>query len=214
MKPREVDYSLCVVTDLRTAGDRDIVSLVQAAIRGGATVVQLRDKAASTRAQLALGWALKQITRQAGIPLMVNDRIDLALALDAEGCHVGQEDMPAELARKLIGPDRILGVSAATIDHAREAEAEGADYLGVGDIFGTPSKPDAGPPIGLARLSEIVRSVSVPVVGIGGITPGNAASVIAAGAVGVAVISAVIGAPDPEAAARRLREITSGRQPR
>jgi len=214
MNSRAVDYSLYVITDLHTAGDRDTVSLVQAAISGGATVVQLREKEASTRAQLALGWALQRITRQAGIPLIVNDRIDLALVLDAEGCHVGQEDLSADLARKLIGPDKILGVSAETVEQARDAEAAGADYLGVGDIFGTPSKPDAGPPIGLARLSEIVRSVSIPVVGIGGITPGNAASVIAAGAVGVAVISAVIGAPDPEAAARRLRDVTRGRQSR
>ncbi|HAZ30673.1 TPA: thiamine phosphate synthase [Candidatus Acetothermia bacterium] len=212
MKRRAVDYSVYVVTDRRTAGDRDLVAVVEAAVSGGATVVQLREKASSTRDWLALGRALHRITRRAGVPLIVNDRIDVALALDAEGVHVGQDDMPAGIARRLIGPDKILGVSTETLELAREAAEAGADYLGVGDIFGTPSKPDAGPPIGLARLAEIARKSEIPVVGIGGITLENAASVIAAGAVGVAVISAVIGAPDPAAAAQRMRGIVnSGR---
>ncbi|MBS3966578.1 MAG: thiamine phosphate synthase [Truepera sp.] len=212
MLKRPVDYSLYVITDRRTAGERPIPLVVEAAIRGGASVVQLREKGATTREMLALGRALLKLTRQAGLPLLVNDRIDVALALDAEGVHVGHDDMPAGLARGLIGPDRILGVSAETVEQAQEAEAAGADYLGVGDIFGTPSKPDAGPPIGLARFAEIIRSVSIPVVGIGGITLENAAAVIGAGAVGVAVISAVVGAADPEAAARRLRQIVEERE--
>jgi thiamine-phosphate pyrophosphorylase len=203
-----VDYSLYVITDRRTAGGRPLVEVVQGAIRGGATVIQLRLKESSTREMLSLGHQLHELTRRAGLPLIVDDRVDVALALQAEGVHLGQEDMPAEVARRLIGPDRILGVSARSVPEAKEAELAGADYLGVGDIFGTTSKPDAGAPIGLQRFAEIVSSVSIPVVGIGGITLENAALVMQSGAAGVAVISAVIGAPDPEAAARRLRQIT------
>ncbi|RMF26352.1 MAG: thiamine phosphate synthase [Chloroflexi bacterium] len=201
-----VDWSVYVITDRRVAGDRSILEVVRAALRGGATVVQLREKAATTRQMIELGRALHRITQEAGVPLIVNDRVDVALAVGAEGVHVGQDDMPAALARRLIGPDRILGVSAGTVEEAVQAERDGADYLGVGDVYGTPSKPDAGEPIGVEGLAEIARAVSIPVVAIGGIRPDNAAAVIRAGASGVAVISAVVGAPDPEAAARRLRE--------
>ncbi|RLC62163.1 MAG: thiamine phosphate synthase, partial [Chloroflexi bacterium] len=135
------------------------------------------------------------------------DRLDVALAIGAEGVHVGEDDMPVPLARQLIGPERILGASPATLEDARQAERDGADYLGVGDVYGTPSKPDAGAPIGVERLAQVVKAVSIPVVAIGGITAANAAAVIQAGAAGVAVISAVVAAPDPAAAARRLREI-------
>ncbi len=214
MEKGAVDWSVYVITDRRVAGDRDILDVVRAAIRGGATVIQLREKKATTREMICLGEALHEITREAGVPLIVNDRVDVALAIDAEGVHVGQDDMPAAMARRLIGPDKILGVSAETVAQALEAKRDGADYLGVGDVYGTPTKPDAGPPIGLERLAEIVQAVSIPVVGIGGITPENAAAVIEAGAVGVAVISAVIGAADPEEAARELRrcvEAAAGR---
>ncbi|HEY63187.1 MAG TPA: thiamine phosphate synthase [Caldilineae bacterium] len=202
-----VDWTLYVITDRRVAGERSILDVVRAAIAGGASVIQLREKEATTREMIELGQALHEITRAAGIPLIVNDRVDVALAIDAEGVHVGQDDMPAAIARRLIGPDRILGVSARTVEEAVQAERDGADYLGVGDIYGTPTKPDAGEPIGVAGVAAITRAVSIPVVGIGGITPANAAAVIEAGAVGVAVISAVVGAADPEAAARQLRTI-------
>jgi len=212
MRGKNVDLSVYVITDRRVAGERSILDVVRAAIRGGATVVQLREKEASTREMVELGQALHEITREARVPLIVNDRLDVALAIDAEGVHVGQDDMPAHLARQLIGPDKILGVSASTVEEARQAEGDGADYLGVGDVYGTPTKPDAGEPIGVEGLAEIARAVSVPVVGIGGITPDNAKAVIRAGAVGVAVISAVVGASDPEAAARRLREVVEAAQ--
>ncbi len=201
-----VDWSVYVITDRRTAGDRSLLDIVRAAIRGGATVVQLREKETSTRAMIELGQALLESTRAAGIPLIVNDRVDVALAIGAEGVHVGQDDMPAAMARRLIGPDRILGVSARTVEEAIQAQRDGADYLGAGDVFGTPTKPDAGTPIGVEGLARIARAVSIPVVAIGGVTPQNASAAIEAGAVGVAVISAVVGAPDPEAAARRLCE--------
>ena len=205
------DLAVYVLTDRRAAGGRALVNVVRAAVRGGATVVQLRDKESSTRELIDLGRALLQVTRPAGVPLIVNDRADVALAIDAEGVHVGQDDMPAPLARQIIGPDRILGVSAGTVDEARRAVREGADYQGTGDVYGTPTKPDAGTPIGLAGLAEVARAVTIPVVAIGGITLDNARAAIEAGAAGVAVISAVIGAPDPEEAARRLRAIVKGR---
>jgi len=206
------DYAVYVISDRRTVGGRPLLDVVRAAIRGGATMVQLREKAASARELLALGQALLAVTRPAGVPLIVNDRLDVALALGAEGVHLGQDDLPAHLARPLLGPDRLLGVSVETVAQARQAARDGADYLGVADLFGTRSKPDTHPPIGLAGLAAIAEAVRLPLVGVGGITLDNAASVIDAGAVGVAVISAVIGAPDPEEAARRLRRIVVERR--
>lgn len=203
----DVDWSLYVITNRRAVGERSLVEVVRAAVAGGATVVQLREKEATTQEMIRLGWALHEITRAAGIPLIVNDRVDVALAVEAEGVHVGQDDMPAALARRLIGPRRILGVSAGTIVEARQAEQDGADYIGVGDVYGTPSKLDAGPPIGLDGLTEIAASVKIPAVGVGGITLDNAAAVIRAGARGVAVISAILGVGDPRTAACRLRAV-------
>jgi thiamine-phosphate pyrophosphorylase len=209
----EMNWSLYVLTDRRAAlsrgaaGGSSLVDVVCAAIRGGATAIQLRDKQATTRELVELGCALRAVTRPAGVPLIVNDRIDVALAIDADGAHVGQDDMPARLARKLLGPDRVLGVSAGTVEEALQAQRDGADYLGTGDVYGTPTKADAGIPIGVSGLAEIAGAVSIPVVAIGGIQAGNAAATIRAGAAGIAVISAVIGAPDPEAAARTLSEI-------
>lgn len=200
-----------VITDRRTAGERSLIEIVRAALRGGAHVIQLRDKDVPARDMIALGEALLPLTRAAGVPLIVNDRVDVALALDADGVHVGQDDIPADMVRRIIGPERILGVSVATVEQARRAARDGATYVSVGDLFGTPSKPDAGPPIGLAPLTAIARAVDLPVLGIGGITIANAASVVQAGAVGVAVISAVIGAPDPEAATRALRDAVAQR---
>jgi len=211
---KSVDWSLYVIADQRAAAARSILDIVRAAIRGGATVVQLREKEAATREMIRLGQALRQITQAAGLPLIVNDRADVALAIGAQGVHVGEEDLPVPLARRLIGPDRILGASPGTVEGARQAERDGADYLGVGDVYGTPSKPDAGAPIGVEGLAEVVRAVSIPVVAIGGIRPTNAAAAIHAGAAGVAVISSVVGAADPEAAARRLREIVEASRDR
>lgn len=200
-----------VITDRRAAGERSLIEIVRAVLRGGAHVVQLRDKDVPVRDMIALGKALLPLTRAAGVPLIVNDRVDVALALDADGVHVGQDDIPADMARRIIGPERILGVSVATVEQAQQAVRDGATYVGVGDLFGTPSKPDAGPPIGLAPLTEIARAVDLPVLGIGGITIANAASVVRAGAAGVAVISAVISVPDSEAATRALRDAVAQR---
>lgn len=200
-----VDWALTVVTDDRLSLGRPQIQVVRAAIAGGATVVQLRQKEGTTRAMVELGRALRALTRDAGVALIVNDRLDVALAVEADGVHVGQDDMPADVARRLIGPAALLGVSAATPDEARAAEAAGADYVGVGSVYATGSKADAGAPIGLAGLAAVAAVVRVPVVAIGGIGPGRAADCIRHGAAGVAVISAIVSQPEPEVAARLLR---------
>jgi thiamine-phosphate pyrophosphorylase len=181
------------------------VEVVEAALRGGVTVVQYREKSASTRIMLEGARELRQLCKAAGVPLIVNDRIDVALAVDADGVHVGQDDMPASLARRLIGKGRILGVSAGNPQEARKAEAEGADYIGASPIFATPTKLDAPAPMGVEGLRRLARVVGIPVVAIGGVNAENASSMIAAGAAGVAVVSAIVAARDVEAAARAIR---------
>lgn len=203
--PRLVDWSLYLVTDQALAGARPLVQIVAAAIAGGATVVQLREKDSSTREMIRVAEAILAITRPAGIPLIVNDRIDVALAVDAEGVHVGQDDMPARMARRIIGPYKILGVTAATPVEARQAVAEGADYIGCNAVFFTPTKVDTGTPSGVAGFRLLAESVAVPVIAIGGIKAGNAGDLIRGGAAGVAVVSAIVAAADPEQAARELR---------
>ncbi|MCS6889240.1 MAG: thiamine phosphate synthase [Chloroflexus sp.] len=204
-----IDWSLYVVTDAGLARGRSHLAVIEAAIAGGATVVQYREKAASTRQMIAEAQALRELTRRAGVPLIVNDRLDVALAIDADGVHVGQDDMPAALARRLIGPDKILGVSAANLAEAMQAAQDGADYLGVGPIFATPTKPDAAPPIGMEGLRAICRQVALPIVAIGGINAANAVDAIRAGAHGVAVVSAVVAAEDVAAAASQLRAMVA-----
>lgn len=189
-----------------------MLEIVRAAIAGGATMIQVREKESSTRAFVALGQAIHAITRAAGVPLIINDRVDVALAIEAEGVHVGQDDMPAALVRQLVGPQRLVGVSAETVAQARQAEEDGADYLGVGPVFATPSKADAGAPIGLEGLATIAQATTLPIVAIGGISHDNAAAVLQAGAWGLAVISAIMSAADPEAAARRLRMLQQQEQ--
>lgn len=177
---------------------------VRLALAGGATLVQYRDKIHDDEAFLDMSRRIGLIARGASIPFIVNDRVDLALILDADGVHVGQEDTEPHRARAMIGPDRILGVTAGTVDEALRAVAAGADYLGVGDVFGTGTKKKETGPIGPEGLAEIVRAVSVPVVAIGGVTAENAPLAIRAGASGVSVISAVLFQEDPRSAAREL----------
>ncbi len=208
-----VNWALMVITDRGLSLGRDPLDVTRAAIEGGATVVQLRDKDVSTREMYTLGLALRELTRRLGVPLIVNDRLDIALAIEADGLHVGQSDLPADVSRRLLGPDRILGVSAETPDQARIAWSDGADYLGVGTVYATGSKADAGAPLGLDGLAEVARATPLPVVAIGGIGPGRVGPCVSHGAHGVAVISAIVSQPDPEAAARRLRaEVEAARR--
>ncbi|SFU46276.1 thiamine phosphate synthase [Alicyclobacillus macrosporangiidus] len=194
---------LYVVTDERPDGEA-LLPIVERAIAGGATAVQLRRKQELGRRFVELGRALRELTRRAGVLFFINDRVDVAAIVDADGVHVGQDDISCRDARRLLGPEKVIGVSAETVEEAVAAELDGADYLGVGAVYPTQSKPDAGF-TGLDGLTEIVRSVRIPVVAIGGIGLANAGEPMRCGASGIAVVSAVMSAPDPEAAARALR---------
>lgn len=207
MNRKNINYNLYVITDRKLAGNQPLFNIIESAIAGGATIIQYREKQKSTKAMIGEARDLLEITKQANIPLIINDRIDVALAVDADGVHVGQDDCPAGLARKLIGNNKILGVSVKSVNEAVKAVNDGADYLGVGDIFGTKTKSDAGAPVGLEVLENIAGKVSLPIVGIGGINKENAGSVISSGADGIAVISAIIGTPDPEKEARQMLNI-------
>ncbi|MCE5218713.1 thiamine phosphate synthase [bacterium] len=200
----KLDLSVYLVTERSLLAGRKLVDVVAAAIAGGATVVQLREKKAEGREFFELAEALLQITRPAGVPLLINDRVDVMLAADADGVHVGQEDLPADRVRRMIGPDKILGVTVADAAELDEAVKDGADYVGTNAVFATPTKTNTGTPQGLTGLREMCRVSPVPVVGIGGIDLGKAADVMAAGAAGCAVVRAIMAAPDPEAAAREL----------
>ncbi|NMA55724.1 MAG: thiamine phosphate synthase [Firmicutes bacterium] len=201
----KIQYDLYLLTDKTLAKGRPLEQIVKEAILGGATLVQYRAKNTSSRRMLEEAQALLALTRRHQIPLIVNDRLDIALAIDAEGVHLGQDDIPCSLARKLMGSNKIIGISASTPEEARQAESDGADYLGVGAVFPTATKADAGEAIGLDNIRAICEAVSIPIVAIGGINLENAASVAATGVAGLAVISALISAPDPKHTASALK---------
>jgi thiamine-phosphate pyrophosphorylase len=203
-RPRTVDLSLYLVTDRALARDRSLPSVVAAAVRGGVTCVQLREKEAPTREMLALALELKSLLGPAGVPLIVNDRLDVALAAGADGVHLGQKDLPLADARRIAGGRLVIGISAESLEDAVAAAAGGADYIGVSPVYATPTKTDTTAPLGLDGLRGIREAVAVPLVGIGGLHRENAGAVIRAGADGVAVVSALMAAEDPEEAARSL----------
>jgi len=206
------DLSLYLVASTDAVGARPLLDVVEAAARGGVTLVQLREKAMPDGAMIALAGELKARLQPFGILLIVNDRVEVALAAGADGVHLGVDDVSAATARSALGPDRILGVSAGTPAEAALADPALADYIGVGSVYATATKPDAGAPIGLDGFEALARSIDLPVVAIGGIDAARAAAVMARGVDGVAVVSAICAAPDPEAAARDLRAaIAAGR---
>lgn len=206
MKKEDIDYSVYLVTDRRNKTDEEFLNIIEEAIKGGTTVVQLREKTASTKEFYDLALRVKEITSRYGVPLLINDRIDIALAIDSEGVHIGQDDMPADIAREIIGEDKILGVSASTVEEAKKAENDSADYIGSGAVFPTSTKDDADS-VSKEELKEIVDSIDIPVVAIGGITIENAHTLKASGIAGFSVVSAIMSAEDPKEASEKLKEI-------
>ena len=204
---RPVDYSLYLVTDSDLARGRSLLDIVRAAVDGGVTCVQVREKTVSSRKYLERLAPVRDLLRERGVPLFVNDRVDIALAVEADGVHLGQTDMPLALARRIAGDRLIIGISCEAAQDAVEAERGGADYVSVSPVFATPTKTDTAPALGLDGVRAIRAAVRVPVVTIGGINASNAADVIRAGADGVCVVSAIVGAPDPRAAAAALRDV-------
>ena len=200
-----IDYSLYLVTNRALARGRPLADVVRAAVAGGVTCVQLREKEASAREFAVAARELLALLRPLGVPLIVNDRIDVALAAGADGVHVGQQDLSVADARRLGPPGWIVGVSADSVADAARAERDGADYVGASPIFATPTKADHAPPLGLAGLRALRAATKLPLVAIGGIHVGNARETIRAGADGLAVVSAIVAADDPRAAAAELR---------
>ena len=216
---RSVDHSVYVVLDPSASNGRPLTEIARGAVAGGSTLLQYRDKHADTGTMVATARALLAAVAGSGVPLVVNDRIDVALAAGADGAHVGQDDMAVADARRLLGPDAILGLSLNSVAEAEAAELDLLDYVCGQCAFATASKADAPPPIGVAGIAEIAATVrrrapAMPVGAISGITADTAGTVIAAGLDGVAVISAVCAAPDPEAATRALRRAVDAARPK
>jgi thiamine-phosphate pyrophosphorylase len=206
MKKEDIDYSVYLVTDRRNKTEEEFLNIIEEAIKGGTTIVQLREKTASTKEFYDLALRVKEITSRYGVPLLINDRIDIALAVDSEGVHIGQDAMPADIAREIIGDDKILGVSASTVEEAKKAEIDSADYIGSGAVFPTATKDDADS-VSKEELKEIVDSIDIPVVAIGGITVENAHTLKGSGIAGFSVVSAIMSAEDPKEASEKLKEI-------
>ena len=187
----KVDYSVYLVTDRELARSRSTLEIAVAAIRGGVSCIQLREKTCSTREFIDEALSIRPLLARHGIPLIINDRVDVAMAVKADGIHLGQKDMPCTMARQLVPENMIIGISVESLDDAIAAQNEGADYLGVSPIYPTPTKTDTAKPLGLEGLQSIRSKVNLPLVGIGGLNAGNAEAVIHNGADGVAVVSAI-----------------------
>jgi thiamine-phosphate diphosphorylase len=201
---QRIDWRLCFIADSKAAAGRDILRLIGKAVAGGATIIQVRGKKWTSRDFLEMGVEAVQFLRPKKIPLIINDRVDIALACEADGVHLGQDDMPLPFAREIMGKKKIIGLSVSTPEEAEAAEEGGADYIGAGPLFRTSSKKDLGPLLGLEGLRKIRKKVKIPILAIGGISSTNAAEVISAGADGVAVISAIADATDPQKASSEI----------
>ena len=202
----DVDYTLYLVTDQTLMSTPDLYSAVEQAILGGCTMVQLREKDCASLDFYNMAREIKALTDSHNIPLIINDRIDIALSVNASGVHIGQSDIPASVARKLIGDKMLLGVSAFTVEEAEKAYKDGADYLGIGAMFPTGTKSDAVY-VTLAELEKIRQTVQLPIVAIGGINKHNAAILKSAGVDGLAVVSAIVSQPDIKKAAEEIKGI-------
>lgn len=200
----DINYKLYLITDRNFLNGRSLKKCVEDAIKGGVTLIQIREKDASTREFYEVAKEVKEITSKYNIPLIINDRIDIAIAIDAEGVHLGQSDMPLKLARKILGEDKIIGISANNLEEALEAQRDGADYIGLGPVFYTGTKKDIDEPIGVQGLREITKNIDIPSVAIGGINKENAKLVLESGVQGISLISAILGSENVEKASREL----------
>lgn len=200
----KIDYSLYLVTDRDILGERDLCKAVEDSIKGGATIVQLREKFIDDDKFLQIAKEVQKITKKYNVPLIINDNIKIAKEIDAEGVHIGQSDDSLEKAREVLGKNKIIGVSVGSIEEALKAQAGGADYLGIGTIFYTGSKKDINEPLGIENLKNIVDAIKIPSVAIGGIHLDNIKDVMKTGVDGVAVISEILGKEDIENASKTL----------
>jgi thiamine-phosphate pyrophosphorylase len=202
-----VDFSLYLITDRMQTAGRVLTAVVEAALRGGLRAVQLREKDLSGCQLFELAGELRDVTREYGAKLLINDRIDIALAVGADGVQLGRVGLPVAVARRILGSAQVIGYSAHSMDEAQQAERDGADFVTFGPIYATPSKEAYGEPLGLARLAEVAQSLTIPVFALGGVNISSAREVMSAGARGVALISAIIAAQDPAAETELLLRI-------
>jgi thiamine-phosphate pyrophosphorylase len=209
MKP--IDWRLCLIADAEAAGDRNLVSIIREAVDAGTTLVQLRGKKLSTRQFMNLALEASEYLKSRNIPFIINDRIDIALSCEADGVHLGQEDLPLPFARQILGKQKLIGISVNTVKEAEEAEAKGANYIGVGPIYHTPSKEELRTILHLEGLRTIREKVKIPILAIGGIQAETARDVISAGADGIAVISALMASEDIRKATSKLLEAIGNR---
>lgn len=199
-----VDFTLYLITDRNQTGGRELCAVVDQALQGGVRAVQLREKDLSVREQYELASEMRVLTTRYGARLFINDRVDIALAVRADGVHLGEESLPVGTVRELLGPAKLIGVSCHSAESAIAAERGGADFITFGPVYYTPSKARYGEPLGLEMLKQVAGCIGIPTFGLGGIDHDRAAEVMACGASGVALISAIIAAPDPRSASQAL----------
>lgn len=204
---KNIDYSLCLVTDQKLCRGRELIDVVMEAVAGGVSIVQIREKDFDTRAFFQLAQAMKKSLEKTNVPLIINDRVDVAIAAGADGVHVGQTDLPCSAVREMLGPDKIVGISINTFDQINAAVKQKIDYLSLSPVYPTLTKPDTTAPFGIEGLKKARKMTSRPMMTIGGIDKNNLGDIIAAGMDGVAVVSAICSAPSPGTAARELLEI-------
>lgn len=208
-----VDFTLYLITDRHQARAGNLADLVEEALQGGVRAVQLREKDLQPAELYGLASQLRRITAAHGAKLLINDRIDVALAVNADGVHLPERGIPAAAARKIVGPDRLIGVSCHSMASATRAQRDGADFITFGPVFFTPSKAGYGDPLGVARLAETAGSLQIPVFGLGGITTEKIPQVMAAGVRGIALISAIMAAEDPQSAAAGILRTIGQKEP-
>lgn len=204
---KKIDYSLYLVTDRDLALGRPLPEVVEEAVKGGVTIVQLREKHCSSAEFYELALQMKKLLNGYRVPLIINDRLDIALAVDADGLHIGQHDLPCDVARRLLGKDKIIGLSVESVQDALKANEQDIDYIGISPVFDTSTKTDTATALGMEGVRQIAAISRHPSVGIGGLNHTNAAQVMQAGADGVCVVSAIMSAAEPGFAARQLKTI-------